>query len=210
MLAQRRCSPARLGRLPGSISHKKAHIARTPKIVLPPAPSTPARRGRPPKARAALPGAPAATAAEDAVASSAGIAAVESGMSLQGRRGRKPRQEAADATPALPRTGRSRPAWTMTRCLSRRRSRSVTRRAAATAPRNTGAEHRLSTPNRPPHPWICQARRSLPHAGTRPRTRVTFDWPPIERTAAQDGPNQAMAKLLVVARAEGANSRWTP
>ncbi len=37
---------------------------------------------------------------------------------------------------------------------------------------------------------------------------VSFDWPAIERTAARDGPNQAMAKLLVAARAEGANSRW--
>ena len=37
---------------------------------------------------------------------------------------------------------------------------------------------------------------------------VQFDWPAIERTAAQDGPNQAMAKLLVAARAEGAHSRW--
>ncbi len=37
---------------------------------------------------------------------------------------------------------------------------------------------------------------------------VTFDWPAIERTAARDGPNQAMAKLLVAARAKGANSRW--
>jgi len=37
---------------------------------------------------------------------------------------------------------------------------------------------------------------------------VQFDWPEIERTAAQHGPNQAMAKLLVAARAEGANSRW--
>ncbi|MGI4939249.1 MAG: hypothetical protein ACRYHQ_01550 [Janthinobacterium lividum] len=35
-----------------------------------------------------------------------------------------------------------------------------------------------------------------------------FDWPEIERTASQDGPNQVMAKLLVAARAEGANSRW--
>ncbi len=35
-----------------------------------------------------------------------------------------------------------------------------------------------------------------------------FDWAEIERTASQDGPNQAMAKLLVAARAEGANSRW--
>jgi len=37
---------------------------------------------------------------------------------------------------------------------------------------------------------------------------VQFDWPEIERTAAQPGPNQGMAKLLVAARAEGANSRW--
>jgi len=37
---------------------------------------------------------------------------------------------------------------------------------------------------------------------------VRFDWPEIERTAAQPGPNQGMAKLLVAARAEGANSRW--
>ena len=37
---------------------------------------------------------------------------------------------------------------------------------------------------------------------------VHFDWAEIERTAAQDGPNQAMGKLLVAARAEGANARW--
>jgi len=37
---------------------------------------------------------------------------------------------------------------------------------------------------------------------------VRFDWPEIERMAAQEGPNQGMAKLLVAARAEGANSRW--
>jgi len=37
---------------------------------------------------------------------------------------------------------------------------------------------------------------------------VRFDWAEIERTASQDGPNQIMAKLLVAARAEGANSRW--
>ena len=37
---------------------------------------------------------------------------------------------------------------------------------------------------------------------------VQFDWPEIEQTAARPGPNQVMAKLLVAARAEGANSRW--
>ena len=35
-----------------------------------------------------------------------------------------------------------------------------------------------------------------------------FDWPTIEQVAATDGPNQAMARLLLAARAEGANSRW--
>ena len=38
--------------------------------------------------------------------------------------------------------------------------------------------------------------------------RVRFDWPTIERVAAQNGPNQGMARLLVAARAEGAASRW--
>jgi len=38
--------------------------------------------------------------------------------------------------------------------------------------------------------------------------KVRFDWAEIERTASRDGPNQVMAKLLVAARAEGANSRW--
>jgi len=37
---------------------------------------------------------------------------------------------------------------------------------------------------------------------------VRFNWAEIKRTASQDGPNQVMAKLLVAARAEGANSRW--
>ncbi len=37
---------------------------------------------------------------------------------------------------------------------------------------------------------------------------VRFRWLEIERTAAQAGPNQVMAKLLVAARAEGATSRW--
>ena len=37
---------------------------------------------------------------------------------------------------------------------------------------------------------------------------VRFEWAAIEQTAARDGPNQTMAKLLVAARAEGANSRW--
>ena len=37
---------------------------------------------------------------------------------------------------------------------------------------------------------------------------VQFDWPAIEQTASHEGANQGMAKLLIAARAEGANSRW--
>ena len=37
---------------------------------------------------------------------------------------------------------------------------------------------------------------------------VQFNWAEIEQTASRPGPNQVMAKLLVAARAEGANSRW--
>jgi hypothetical protein len=37
---------------------------------------------------------------------------------------------------------------------------------------------------------------------------VRFDWPEIEQTASRDGPHQGMAKLLMAARAQGANSRW--
>ena len=37
---------------------------------------------------------------------------------------------------------------------------------------------------------------------------VRFDLVAIEQTASREGPNQAMAKLIVAARAEGANSRW--
>ena len=37
---------------------------------------------------------------------------------------------------------------------------------------------------------------------------ASFDWLRIEQVATTEGPNQAMAKLLLAARAEGANSRW--
>lgn len=37
---------------------------------------------------------------------------------------------------------------------------------------------------------------------------ISFDWPAIEQAAATEGLNRAMAKLLLAARDEGANSRW--
>ncbi len=52
-----------------------------------------------------------------------------------------------------------------------------------------------------------QAQSSAARWDANTRT-TTFDWPVIEQVAASDGPNQAMAKLLLAARAEGASSRW--
>ena len=61
----------------------------------------------------------------------------------------------------------------------------------------------------PPLPGLDAPSSAQPAARwDRTTDRVRFDWPAIERTAAQEGPNQGMAKLLVAARAEGAESRW--
>ncbi len=61
----------------------------------------------------------------------------------------------------------------------------------------------------PPLPGLDALAPAQPAAHwNRAMGTVRFDWPAIERTAAQEGPNQGMAKLLVAARAEGANSRW--
>ncbi len=60
----------------------------------------------------------------------------------------------------------------------------------------TGSDQNMATSAKPAAQW------------DRATDTVRFEWAEIERMAAQDGPNQAMAKLLVAARAEGANSRW--
>lgn len=59
-------------------------------------------------------------------------------------------------------------------------------------------------------PAVLDAATTSKPAAQWDRTTDTahFDWPEIERTASQQGPNQVMAKLLIAARAEGANSRW--
>ncbi len=60
-----------------------------------------------------------------------------------------------------------------------------------------------------PQPGLDAAAPAKPAAQWERATgAVRFDWAEIERAASHEGPNQAMAKLLVAARAEGANSRW--
>ena len=61
----------------------------------------------------------------------------------------------------------------------------------------------------PPSPGLHAPSPAQPAAHwDRATDMVRFDWPAIERTAAANGPNQGMAKLLVAARTEGARSRW--
>ena len=81
---------------------------------------------------------------------------------------------------------------------------------ASTAPIQVDAEPgRLSDSLQHPLPGLDVPSPTKPAAyWDRATDTVQFDWPEIERTAAEAGPNQGMAKLLVAARAEGANSRW--
>jgi len=82
--------------------------------------------------------------------------------------------------------------------------------AAIADPVQTDADpSRLSGDLQQPLPGLDVPSSTKPAAHwDRATDTVQFDWPAIERTAAEDGPNQGMAKLLVAARAEGANSRW--
>ena len=90
---------------------------------------------------------------------------------------------------------------------------------AAASQAGTAADSAPVQPDRDPARLASEAAQSVPEAGASvsavPAARwdratdvVEFDWPAIERVAAQGGPNQAMAKLLVAARAEGASSCW--
>ncbi len=142
---------------------------------------------------------------------------------MQSRRGRKPRQEAADAAPALPleavmgtAAAEASPAAGGPQsdggedgAMAAETAFPVSDAAGsgAGAAEHGGGAQVLDA--EPPSPSLDMPGPAQPAARWDPASdRVTFDWPAIERTAARDGPNQAMAKLLVAAHAEGANSRW--
>ena len=144
-------------------------------------------------------------------------------LPVRGRRGRKQRQEAADAAPALPHdavmgtaaaeaspaAGGPQPDGDEDSAVPAETAFPVSGPAGSGA---GAAEHEGGAQARDagsPSPSLDVPGSAQPAARWDPASdRVTLDWPTIERTAAQDGPNQAMAKLLVAARAEGANSRW--
>ena len=77
----------------------------------------------------------------------------------------------------------------------------------ASAPGDAAPAEATETPEQVPGAAAQSAAQSAAR-WDRATDTVQFDWPAIEQTASQGGPNQAMAKLLVAARAEGASSRW--
>jgi len=203
---------------------RNAPMARTPKADTPP---TPAGRGRKPKAAAASPAAAPAPEGDDTAAGAAGVgvaAPAESSMRARGRRGRKPGQQADALEPALPlAAGMDRVAAEASPPADGPEPAGdeddapvaeVAVPVSGEPKSNAGPEEHESAA-----PQAGDAVPTSPHSDTsapaapaaswdRASDTVSFDWPAVERTAAQEGPNQAMAKLLIAARAEGAQSRW--
>jgi len=201
-----------------------APMARTPKADTPP---TPGRRGRKPKAAAASP-AMAPSLQEDDTASAAADAAAaapaESSTPARGRRGRTPGPRVDAMAPTLPlAAGMDRvaaeaspsadgpePAGDEGDALIAEMALPVSSEPKSDA----GPEEHDDAASQagdavPPSPPPDTSAPAMPAARwDRASDRASFDWPAIERTAAREGPNQAMAKLLIAARAEGARSRW--
>ena len=188
-------------------------MARTPKAT-PPAP-VPAPRGRKPKAAEPIEFAAATNgAAEEADAVEVEAATVKA---ARGKPGPKPKQRPETAVPALPKEDEQQPAMNLDQSGAKMEQAPAQADAiAATMAYSVSADDGAATAssdagvgNAPP--VSSQDSSEQPKSAARwDRTAdtVQFDWPEIEQTAAQDGPNQVMAKLLVAARAEGANSRW--
>jgi len=216
-------SPPDWGNSPGP-TEWNAPMARTPKADTPP---TTGRRGRKPKAAAASP-AMAPAVEDDHTASAAADAAVtapaEGSTPARGRRGRKPGPRADAMAPALPlAAGTDRvaaeasppadgpePAGDDGDAMIAEMAVPV----SGEPDRDAGPEeHEDAAPQAgdvvPPSLPADKSAPATPAARwDRASDTVSFDWPAIERTAAQYGPNQAMARLLLAARAEGAHSRW--
>ena len=189
-------------------------MARTPKTASYPAPTP---RGRKPKDTAA-PAPVTATAseavrAEDATPGAAhGPAPVPDSAPARSRTGRKLKARDAATAPSLleraleqqPEADREQPAAPgddaliaeMAYLVSAGEGSGASTGDTATPPAQNAPAGNASTPAKAATRWDRDA------------DTVTFDWPTIERTASRNGPNQAMARLLVAARAEGANSRW--
>ena len=185
----------------------------------------PVRRGRPPKP-AETP--PRSSAAEDDGVAAADVAEddmaadTEADAPSKRRQGRKPEPSGGAAAP-LSRDEPRRAMWKRGRKPGDAEPAAESEGAALSAKAvdedgptaGSDANARGAAGAKPADEAAPSSVVSEPTASSRPAAHwdratgtVQFDWPEIERTAAQDGPDQAMAKLLVAARAEGAHSRW--
>ena len=197
-----------------------------PEPALPDEAAAPARRGRKPKAATLSFTSPTAADVGSPAPDDAGADAPKAASTkAPGRRGpgRKPKQASgAEAAASIQDSG-AEPRDQAFRAPEAETDPSLTGddapAAAAASQAEAAAGGAPVQPGRDPAGLAVEAARSVPEAGAsvpaapaarwdRATDKVEFDWPAIERVAAQDGPDRAMAKLLIAARAEGASSRW--
>ena len=166
----------------------------------------PVRRGRKPKAAAA----PEPVVTMDSDDAAGGTADADGSIAdpvaapLRERPGPKPKRRAGAAEAPQLRTGaeakprqKARASDAAPEPVSAADGRpDATSASAASGAAPSGSSQNAATSAQPAARW------------DRATGTVRFDWAEIERTALQAGVNQVMAKLLVAARAEGANSRW--
>ncbi len=201
-------------------------MARKPKTQPSVEVAAPTRRGRKLKAAAPSPELPLAADVGGPAAYGAGAAVSNAAPTkVPGRRGSdpKPKQAAGVKIASAVSENASASQGQATYQPEAEASLDLTEADAPTAAAASQAEAAADSdpvqPNRDFAELTDEAAQSVPEAEAsvpaapaarwdRVTDRVQFDWPTIERVAAQDGPNQAMAKLLVAARAEGAQSRW--
>ena len=197
-----------------------------PELAAPDEAAAPARRGRKPKAATLSFASPAAADVGSPAPDNAGADAPEAAPTkAPGRRGpgRKPKQaagaEAAPSTQDSVAEQRDQMPGQPEAGASLNLTEADAPAAAAVPQAETAADSGPIQPDRDPVSPASEAAQSGPETEApvpatpaaqwdRVTDKVEFDWPVIEQVAAQGGPNQGMAKLLVAARAEGASSRW--
>lgn len=191
-------------------------MARTPKAPLP---SVPARRGRKPKQAEPLQlAAVTDDSAADAQATISKVASVTPDSApTRNKPGRKPKQRAEIAMPALSDEEEQQPEMDLGQpdaAVEQAPAQVDEAMADMAGPASADADG-FATSSDAGQGDVAPTASQDGSDQLRPAARwdktadaVQFDWPAIEQTAAQVGPNQIMAKLLLAARAEGANSRW--
>jgi len=211
-------NPSMARRAATLIKEKPAKQATTPAGVSEPAATRGPRRGMKAKPRDIQPTEMSVTDAffpggDDMAAS---VSEPGSNLSIKARRGRKPKSQPVPEPSASvdDRSSESSASAEQNPSTKNAEPDVVADNAAtpsASQPRRTRRE-KAQTVAQPPARTADTSLPSAPHspaAGWDAETgTATFEWSIIEQVAATGGPNQVMAKLLLAARAEGANSRW--